>query len=191
VACINFGLNVSSLRGALQALIYQKYTEELGLSPLREEDVAHLRGLSEEMLKRYGQGFREDYGWATETLLPKKPTFANLRSRVKLEHVSPQYRLACQNIHGAAKALFFRLGVPGAVQTFPITLAGPSNAGLADPGIETAQSIFQITTALLGGPNTSFENMVILKALEKMVCEAQKAFLDVHQELENSLDEDK
>ena len=173
-----------------EALIYQEYTEELGLSPLCEEHVAHLRRRSEEMLKRYGEGFRDVYGWATETLLPKKPTFANLRSRVKLEHLSPQYKLACQNIHGAAKALFFRLGVPGAVQTFPITLAGPSNTGLADPGIETAQSIFQITTALLGGPNTSFENMVILKALEKMVCEAQKAFLDVHQELENSLDED-
>jgi len=174
-----------------EALIYQKYTEELGLSPLDEEHVARLHGLSEEMLKRYGKDFQDDYGWAAETLLPKRPTFANLRARVKLEHLHPQYKLACQNIHGAAKALFFRLGVPGAMwKTFPITLAGPSNAGLADPGIETAQSIFQITTALLESANPSFENMVILKALEKMVCEAQKAFLEVHQELENRSNED-
>lgn len=168
-----------------EALIYREHEESLGLEPLPDSELRQLASTCDELCTRFGQSFRLDYGWASEVLAPESPTFARIRKMVGLSHLHPQYKLACQNVHGAAKALFFRLGVPGELKHFPITLAGPSNAGLADPGIQTAQALLLLTCSLLGGEDTTFERLVVLDALTKTVRSTQEAFFEVHQRLES------
>jgi len=167
-----------------EALIYREHEVNLGLEPLPDRELTRLAGMSEDLCSKYGQNFRLDYGWASEVLAPESPSFTCIREMVGLSHLHPQYKLACQNVHSAAKALYFRLGVPGELKQFPITLAGPSNTGLADPGMETAQALLLLTCTLLGGEDTTFERLVILDALTKTVRGAQDAFFEVHQELE-------
>jgi hypothetical protein len=64
-----------------------------------------------------------------------------------------------------------------------VLLAGPSNAGLADPGICTCLTLVQVTTWLLNHkPNA--QRLMMLKVLQMFTDVAQKAFLEAHETIE-------
>ena len=55
--------------------------------------------------------------------------------------------MASHNVHANPKGVFFKLGMLAESQ---VLLAGPSNAGLADPGHGAALSLSRVTAALVG-----------------------------------------
>jgi hypothetical protein len=70
------------------------------------------------------------------------------RSRAPgIGHFRANYRIASHNVHANPKGVFFKLGMLAESQ---VLLAGPSNAGLADPGHGAALSLSRVTAALVG-----------------------------------------
>jgi hypothetical protein len=132
---------VETWKGARQ---YQEYHERLGVEPFSSEQMAAMEAAYNQCLAKFGNSFRGDYGWAAEALDNERPTFADIEAAVELEHQRAVYRMASHNVHANAKGVLFRLGL----MCEDVLLAGPSNAGLADAGSDTATSLTQATIAL-------------------------------------------
>ncbi|MCW2984421.1 MAG: hypothetical protein JWR63_1991 [Conexibacter sp.] len=64
-----------------------------------------------------------------------------------------------------------------------LLLTGPSNAGLADPGMWTAISLAQATTALLTSRG-DFRALRTATALQRLLGEVEAAFMSAHSQLE-------
>jgi hypothetical protein len=83
--------------------------------------------------------------------LPKnKWTFAGVEETVSFKFLRSFYKMANNNVHSGAKGMLHRLGM---YNQNTVMLAGPSNYGLADPGQNTAYSLFQVSMTL-----TNFES---------------------------------
>jgi hypothetical protein len=70
------------------------------------------------------------------------------------------YKLANWNVHAGARAMFFRLTNMGT----DIPIAGRSNAGLVEPGQNTAFTLVRITGALLGRAR-DLDRIIEMKAI--------------------------
>lgn len=96
----------------------------------------------ENLLDRYGRNFRYDYGWASEALDMKKPTFKDIEQQVNMARMNPLFRFASELIHSGPVSIFANISqVPGA----PEVLSGPSQLGLAIPGRDTARTLERIS----------------------------------------------
>ena len=171
---------IESYKAALQ---YQEHCEKLGYEPLVDEEMASLKTRYDHLRDRFGKEYRENYGWASEVLNKKKPSFYDIEKAVGLQHLRPFYKLASHNVHANPKGVFFKLGL------FPwdgdLLLAGPSFAGLADPGQGTAISLGQITTILLTLGQPSIDRLVTCQILSDLQNEISSEFINVHNSLED------
>jgi len=89
--------------------------------------------------------------------------------------------MASHSIHANPKGIAFNLGL---IKQGSMLLAGPSNAGLTDPGHSACISLSQVTTSLLAQKPNDFEFVMSMKALHHFVREAGDAFLAAQQKLE-------
>ena len=163
------------------ALKHRRHAKALQEEPITRKEFEELKAERDKLVARFGTPFKEDYGWAASTLGKKRPTIADIEDSVDLEHWRPYYGMASDNVHANAHGAYYRLG--SSLRPGEILLAGPGNAGLADPGHSTAISLNQITTELLTTKPT-FDNIVISNILLKLVDEIGEAFLQAHRELE-------
>ncbi|MYC07419.1 MAG: hypothetical protein F4X57_09660 [Chloroflexi bacterium] len=157
---------------------YQKYGERLDLKPIPQEEFDNLQTEYNKLIARFCKPFEKPYGWAAS---PKSPTMTAIEERVELAHWRPYYKMASDNVHANAHGSHFRLGL--APLDEDMILAGPSNAGLVDPGHSTAISLNQITAVLLG-TRSNFDCAVVLMILQKLVNEIGEAFLEAHNYVE-------
>ena len=162
---------------------YQEYFGRLDIEAPSEENLDSLRVRRDELIARFGDEFKYDYGWAASAIGIKHPTMSDLEQHVRLDHMRPYYRMASDNVHPNSHGTSFRLGLHSSQQD-TVLLAGPSNLGLADPGHATAISLLQITTFLLATQSVT-DCVVIMRVLEELTNEVGEAFLKAHQELEN------
>jgi hypothetical protein len=88
--------------------------------------------------------------------------------------------MASHNVHANPKGVFFKLGLLGETDTL---LAGPSNAGLADPGHATALSLVLISSLLLHLYPT-LDNNIVMKVIQELGGEIGSALLSAHKKLE-------
>jgi hypothetical protein len=63
-------------------------------------------------------------------------------------------------------------------------LAGPSNYGLADPGQNTAYSLFHSTLGLTGF-ETYLEDAIFVKVAESLIKELSDEFIKVQKQIES------
>jgi hypothetical protein len=131
-------------------------------------------------LDRYGTNFRSQNGWASEYVKKGNPNFADLEIAAGVDHLRPYYKLASHNVHANPKGVLFKLGFFGDANTL---LAGPSNAGLADPGHSTAISLNQISATILHF-FPSFDNIIAVKVMSLLADTIGKEFLKAHKQLE-------
>ena len=174
--------NVEQYKDALQ---YQQYCEALGYEPFSHEKMDEIRQQHEEAVARYGPPYKNDWGWAAR-LFPanQQASFSKLEQLAGLEHLKPWFRLSSHGIHSGATGAVHIRDFHGGGNTM---LAGPSNAGLADPGNGALISLHQVTTALLlyGGLNgPQSQDLLTLKAIANLLDQAQQTFLEIHQALE-------
>jgi hypothetical protein len=167
---------VETRRAALQ---YEKFRARLGEEPLSQEELRKIEEVYNNTIQRFGREFRYPRGWASKHLNKTKPTIADINEAARLDHLSPYYRLASDNVHADPKGSFFKLGI---IDETEMLLAGPSDAGLADPGFNTIRSFNQISSALLC-LRWTFENVVALKVMIKLGDEIVKSFSDAHERL--------
>jgi translation initiation factor 2 beta subunit (eIF-2beta)/eIF-5 len=169
--------NIESKKAAVE---YERWQERLQLDPLDPKEVKRLEGEFTILTARFGPAFKESHGWAAHHLKKPNPTFADIERAVRSDHLRPYYRLASHNVHANPKGVFFKLGMMGETD---ILLAGPSNAGLADPGqgaaISLARACSNLTVLLC-----DLDTLVALKMIAHLMDEVREAFGVAHADLQ-------
>jgi hypothetical protein len=161
---------------------YQRHCRVIGYEPLDPEEVAEIQKRYAAALQRFGKDFAGSYGWAASALKKSRPTFSDIEQDVKLDSLSPFYRLASHNVHANPKGLSVKLGLGPDVGK--VLLAGPSNTGLADPAQGAAVSLLQTTSALLcTRPN--LDGIVVMKMLVRLEREIAKIFVEIQRRIES------
>ena len=173
--------DIESYKAAIQ---YQEHCESLGYEPLTEEEISSLKSRYDGLRDKYGRSYCNSYGWASSILGKKNPTFKDIEESAGLQHLRPFYKLASHNVHANPKGVFHKLGLFSWERD--LLLAGPSFAGLADPGQGTAISLMQITTTLLTSDQPNLDRLVLCNILLDLQNIISSEFIKVHQVLEDS-----
>jgi hypothetical protein len=163
------------------AIQYQRHHKGLGYEPLDPEELKAIENRYAELIARYGKSFRNSQGWAAKHLGKDDPSFADIQEAASIDHLAPFYKMASHNVHANPKGVLFKLGLAGESS---ILLAGPSNAGLADPGHAAALSLVQISSSLLP-LNSSADYIVTMKIMVSLADEIGAALIAAHRELED------
>lgn len=130
-----------------QADEYDATQVPLGFTPISKRKRVAIELQYKIVLDRFEPTFAYPYGWAALHLNRKKPTFKELQIAAGRASMSSYYKMASFNVHAGARSLFFNLGSLGDQDILP---AGRSNAGLVDPGEQTAQTLALITSFYIG-----------------------------------------
>jgi len=168
--------SIESLRAAKD---YEKCHKALGYEPLEASEVAALEEERNKLINRFGRSFEAQFGWAAESLACNNPQFWQIEKAAKIGHYSAHYRMASHNVHANPKSIFFKLGIINGAR---LLLAGPSNAGLADPGHGTAISLVQASTPLVL-VNPTLDAIIFLKLVARLEVEIGQAFGEAHKQL--------
>ncbi|MCM1987367.1 DUF5677 domain-containing protein [Methanococcoides seepicolus] len=165
---------------------YQKHAEKLGYAPHSEEEIENTRKARDNLIKRFGKSFGNQYGWAAGVLKINSIKFSNLEKEIGFEHMRPYYKLGSHSIHAESKGFFFDIGLPEGKKD--IMMAGPSNMGLADPGNLMAISLYQITTLLLLLEPT-INSLTCTQTMQLMIDEIGEKLLEVHEYTKSQMNE--
>jgi hypothetical protein len=125
---------------------YQRHCHELGYEPLSAEEMEEIREQRDTLVDRFGRGYAKPYGWAAETLNKQDPKFVDIEKAANMDRWRPWFRMASEGSHAGSHSLAFTLGL---IYPSEALLAGPSNAGLTDPGASVAISLSQATVVFL------------------------------------------
>jgi Family of unknown function (DUF5677) len=174
---------------------YEKHYARLGYEPIAPETIPNLEQQVNLYRTKFGQEYnqvvsRGSYGWAAEVLrLNKKPpTFDMIEEAVGFAHMRPYYKLASEAIHASPKGIMFDVGNLDR----NLLPAGPSNAGLADPGSMALIAFHRCTAHLLlyqryfeepGLREIHLQSLVACQVMQELLEEANQAFLETHQQL--------
>lgn len=154
---------------------YQAFAERLNYEPFTPEEVTAKEAEHERLLREFGRDFRHEYGWAA-TEFGHAPTFRDIEQASNLSHLRPYCRMASHPTHAGPRAIHWEIGI-GAGQR--MMLAGPSDAGLADPGHGMCVSLNQVTATVLAR-SPEFEDLVALLWLRNLVDAAGEEFITAH-----------
>lgn len=154
---------------------YMLCCERLGYKKLSLTECQEIDEAYDRVVALYGDEFRGPYGWA-EGYVSKGRRRAvglgDLEAAAGRAAMGPYYKLASYNVHAGPHALFFRLGLMGE----PGLLAGASDAGLLEPGQNTAFSLTMISVALGAGDDVTLDTLVSMKILQALRDTASRAF---------------
>ncbi len=133
---------------------------------------AALRADYDSLTTKYGKPFAGLYGWAAHHLKNNKPTFKDLQAWADKAGERSIYKLASANVHAGARGTLSRLT---SMKSARDLIPGRSNAGLDEPGRNSAFSFTQITGTMIGRPQ-SVADVMAMKSLILMRDAAAKAF---------------
>ena len=162
------------------ALQYQRHRKRLSQKPLSAQTIEKIEDDRAQALKIYGPEFGKPYGWAAKHLAKRDPTIADIQEAAGIDHLGPYYRMASHNVHANPRGVFFKLGLIGELE---VLLAGPSNAGLADPGHATALSLVLVSGQLLHFYPV-FDNLITMQLMITLTDEIGSALLAAHKKLQ-------
>ncbi len=92
------------------AEIYQERCIELGEEPLTDAEFSELKKTHDDLIERFGENYRYDYGWASDVVKKTKTSFQDIEDFSDIKYRKPDYKMACHNVHANSRSLFFRLG---------------------------------------------------------------------------------
>jgi len=150
---------------------YSRNYLALGFKPISKRERMMIERNYKRALAKFGKEFGSQYGWASHHLKMKKPTFSDIERAVGVSSMRSFYKMASYNVHATAQGMFFKLGLMDSSGV----IAGASNAGLTDPGQNTAVTLSVITT-LLFGPRYRFEDVLALHVLKLLQDEIPMVF---------------
>jgi hypothetical protein len=168
-----------------ETLEYQKNCERLGCERLSEEEILDSLKSVEVQKEKYGNDFGRLYGWIGDALPKKKWNFAGMEETIEFKYMRSFYKMANNFVHSGAKGFIFNLGQ---FDSNEVMLAGPSNYGFADPGQNTAFSLFQ-TTLTLSEFDTYLEDSLYIKIGANMLDKLGEEFLLIQKKIEDEEDE--
>ena len=156
---------------------YQLHCRRLKSKRLSARELNRTERHYQAALARFGRHFKEQYGWASAALGKSKPTFADIEIGAGVEHLRPYYKLASHNVHANPRGVFFRLGM---LKERQMILAGPSDAGLSDPGQSAAISLAQLSAAICR-LHPTLDSCVMAKLIGNLADDVAQAFAIVRQ----------
>ena len=178
-------LDYQDIEGYRAAFLYKQYQDRLGMESI-DDDIEALQRRRDQLVRRYGPVFEEEYGWAAASFGGKPPRFSAIEKYVCLDHLRPYYKMASQQTHATSKGAAFRLGLlDDTRQGRDIMLAGPTNTGFTDPAQLASLSMLQITTCLLERRAT-LDRMVAMSHLTKMQDKIASQFWRVEQRIRDA-----
>jgi hypothetical protein len=152
---------------------YAKTWKALGHEPPDPEAVRGLEDRKSAAIAKYGKSFGGYYGWAAKHLGLAGPRVEDIAATVGEGWMAAYTRLASHNVHAAARAVTTRLSALDGAAHLPV---GFSNAGLEEPGQNTAIVLVKINGALFG-LRPDADQAVRLKAIADLRDIAVKAFI--------------
>jgi hypothetical protein len=158
---------------------YMSCCEQLGYKPLSEKAQRKIVKAYEAANARYGKEFGSDYGWASEHLKLKRPTLKDLEEVAGRADMRAHHQMANDNVHAGIKSMFFRLG---AFEGYSGLLAGRSNAGLMEPGQNTAHTLTQLAILVCLSENNVDDNL-IANVMRKLRDEIPRSFYHADKKL--------
>jgi hypothetical protein len=150
---------------------YERHHKDLGFRSPSKTQSAKVRKDYENVLKRFGQQFGKEYGWAAHHL-KGHVTFARLEEEAGDARMRSPYKMASYNVHASPKGAYFKLG---SLKGSPALLAGRSNAGLTEPAQHAAVSLAEITLLMIGD-SAVFDDIVIGKIVARLESEIPSEF---------------
>jgi hypothetical protein len=180
-------LNHAAIERLRAAEEYQKHCETLGYQPHTDKEMDKLRTDADALVQKYGSVFKRDYGWASHALGVTDVSFTKVEAALDTAHWRPFFKLACQSVHAGPQALNFCISTPW--DTDGVLLAGPSNAGLADPGHSAAISLTLASVALFTfHPN--LDSLITCKCMQQICDDVGEEFFAAHEKLKEEMDFD-
>lgn len=170
----------AAVRSLKSAEALQRHHVALSWEAVDAQQLGSLRQAVDTYRARFGDAFVKEYGWAAEALARKQPNFADLEHSVKLEHWRPLFGWASESVHSGARGL--RPLGQGHHQG-PTLLGGPTNAGLADPGQNTAIALAQIVAGI-GSHQPTATRLSMVYAIKELGVRCVEAFIRGHLRVE-------
>jgi len=135
--------------------------------------IDHYKQLYDQLLSKYGEHYKNPFGWASEVLEHKNPQFTDIEKYSRLSHMRPQYKQASYNIHAGPNGFVSALGSLQLDEN--IMLRAPSHQGIEGPAVLSCYSLGIITAALLN-LYPSINNMISAELLNGLSDKVTKAF---------------
>lgn len=109
-----------------------------------------------------------------------RPSFDDLERMARLDHNKPWIKLSHHAVHSGSSGTIDIIDLHGSGGRF--ILAGPSDAGLADPGQLSLIALYQVTCSfILNAPaESTYEDLLVLKTISLLLDQALDAFLQGH-----------
>lgn len=171
----------------VQFILKQKDSNQLAEKYLLYQIVETLQA-ARHYEKHYARLGYEPIAAEVLRLNKKPPTFDMIEEAVGFAHMRPYYKLASEAIHASPKGIMFDVGNLDR----NLLPAGPSNAGLADPGSMALIAFHRCTAHLLlyqryfeepGLREIHLQSLVACQVMQELLEEANQAFLETHQQL--------
>lgn len=159
---------------------YLRYHKDHGYRPPSKRECREVEKRFQEAVRKYGKDFASQYGWACHHLGRKNPNFADLEASAGRAMMRSHYKMASYNVHAGTKGIAFRLGALGDPATI---ISGASNAGLEEPGENTALTLAHLNLLLLG-PKWRFDDIVLMRILDNISKDAVREFARAARRLE-------
>ncbi|TCQ85180.1 hypothetical protein EC840_11098 [Rahnella sp. JUb53] len=167
------------------SLSYGEHCERLGFEELHELSLSKIKNKYNELLDKYGESYKSDYGWCVELFNKKKVTFFDVESFVGLSYLRPFYKFSSNRVHIGSKSIGYKLSLSSSykIRDDEILLSGPSNEGLVDPMQCAGLSLVDITDSLLSVIPT-VDSMISTKILTIWNDKLQQELIEANDELE-------
>jgi len=159
---------------------YNACAPSLGYRAMSAAQQKKIQKQYERVIATYGKSFKSDYGWAAHHLAKDRPTFADLEVAAGRGEMRSHYQMGNDNIHTGIKSMYVRLGLIGG---YGGLLSGRSNAGLTEPGQNTAHTLTQLAVLVCGSQPT-FDDNVVSMMLCALRDEIPKSFARIDARIE-------
>ncbi len=146
-----------------KACDYNLHAQALGYEPIEGAVMEALEKRRQRVEAEFGPDLRAQYGWAGDLVGNRRPKFHHLQAHVALAHYAPNYALASYSVHAQPKAVLWQYGSIAGGED--VVLAGPSNAGLAEPIHHSALVLVDVTELVCEVANVEIERARSMSAL--------------------------
>ncbi|MEI7408003.1 DUF5677 domain-containing protein [Pectobacterium aroidearum] len=170
------------------SISYNEHCDYLDFEKVDDIAIEKIKLRYDSLLEKYGESYKNDYGWCFDVFNKKKVTFYDIESFVGLSYLRPFYKFSSNRVHVGSKSISYKLTLSLSYKSWDkeILLSGPSNEGLVDPMQCTGLSLIDITDSLLSITPT-VDSMISTKILSIWNNKLQRELVEANEELEKKV----
>lgn len=170
------------------SMSYNEHCDYLDFEKVNDVTIDKIKLRYDSLLAKYGENYKNDYGWCFDLFNKKKVTFYDIESFVGLSYLRPFYKFSSNRVHVGSKSIDYKLTLSSSYKVWSeeVLLSGPSNEGLIDPMQCAGLSLIDITESLLSVTPT-VDSMVSAKILSIWNGKLQQELVEANEALEKKM----